>query len=71
MQKTYTKPEMIVHGSIEELTQITGNDRIADVLIFNGNLTADTPILSDHSYSLDCDTNNNNCDQFKLEDRLP
>jgi len=69
MLKTYTTPEMIVHGSIEELTQITGNDRIADVLIFNGNLTPDTPQLSDDSFSLDCD-NNGNCDQFRLEDRL-
>ncbi|NEO81213.1 lasso peptide [Moorena sp. SIO4G3] len=67
MLKTYTTPEMIVHGSIEELTEISGPDRIADVLIFNGNL-ANPAAESDDSMSLDCD-NNNNCDPFKLEDR--
>ncbi|WP_424099919.1 lasso peptide [Moorena producens] len=67
MQKTYTTPEMIVHGSIEELTEISGPDRIADVLIFNGDL-ANPGATSDDSMSLDCD-NNGNCDPFKLEDR--
>ena len=70
MLKTYTTPEMIVHGTIEELTEITGPDRIADVLIFNGNLDPNAPPTSDDSISLDCD-NNGNCDPFKLEDRLP
>ncbi|NES85818.1 MAG: hypothetical protein F6K10_32960, partial [Moorea sp. SIO2B7] len=57
-------PEMIVHGSIEELTEINGPDRIADVLIFNGDL-ANPAAESDDSSSLDCD-NNGNCDPFKL-----
>ncbi|EGJ30305.1 MULTISPECIES: lasso peptide [Moorena] len=64
MLKTYTTPEMIVHGSIEELTEINGPDRIADVLIFNGDL-ANPAAESDDSSSLDCD-NNGNCDPFKL-----
>ncbi|NEP53976.1 MAG: lasso peptide, partial [Moorea sp. SIO3C2] len=52
MLKTYTTPEMIVHGSIEQLTEVTGPDRIADVLIFNGDLN--NPVASsDDSYSLD------------------
>ncbi|NEO81214.1 lasso peptide [Moorena sp. SIO4G3] len=63
MEKSYATPEMIVHGTIEQLTQIIGHDRMADVLIFNGDL--DNPVAqSDHSYSLDCD-NNGNCDPFK------
>ncbi|NEO14090.1 MULTISPECIES: lasso peptide [unclassified Moorena] len=65
MLKTYTTPEMIVHGTIEELTEITGPDRIADVLIFNGD-TANPQASSDDSISLDCD-NNGNCDPFKLQ----
>ncbi|NEP53228.1 MAG: lasso peptide [Moorea sp. SIO3C2] len=65
MLKTYTTPEMIVHGTIEQLTEVTGPDRIADVLIFNGDLN--NPVASsDDSYSLDCD-NNGNCDPFKLQ----
>ncbi|EGJ30303.1 MULTISPECIES: lasso peptide [Moorena] len=66
MVKTYTTPEMIVHGSIEELTEINGPDRISDVLIFNGDL-ANPAAESNDSISLDC--NNGNCDPFKLEDR--
>ncbi|AOY82347.1 hypothetical protein BJP36_23010 [Moorena producens JHB] len=69
MEKSYATPEMIVHGTIEQLTEISGPDRIADVLIFNGDL-ANPQATSDPSYSLDCD-NNGNCERFKLEDRLP
>ncbi len=64
MLKTYTTPEMIVHGSIEELTEISGPDRMADVLIFNGDLN-NPAAQSDDSSSLDCD-NNNNCQPFQL-----
>ncbi|NEO81212.1 lasso peptide [Moorena sp. SIO4G3] len=64
MLKTYTTPEMIVHGSIEELTEISGPDRMADVLIFNGDLN-NPAAESDDSSSLDCD-NNGNCDSFQL-----
>ncbi|NEO91597.1 MAG: lasso peptide [Moorea sp. SIO3G5] len=67
MLKTYTTPEMIVHGSIEELTEISGPDRIADVLIFNGDLS-NPQATSDDSQSLDC-TAINDCVEFKLEDR--
>ncbi|NEO01520.1 MAG: lasso peptide [Moorea sp. SIO3I7] len=59
MLKTYTTPEMIVHGSIEELTEINGPDRISDVLIFNGDVQA----TSDDSGSLNC--TNGNCVEFK------
>ncbi|NEO38950.1 MAG: lasso peptide [Moorea sp. SIOASIH] len=64
MQKTYTTPEMIVHGTIEELTEVTGPDHIRDVLIFNGDV-ANPQATSDDSSSLDCD-NNGNCDPFQL-----
>ncbi|NEQ18395.1 MAG: lasso peptide [Moorea sp. SIO3E2] len=64
MLKTYTTPEMIVHGSIEELTEISGPDRMTDVLIFNGDLN-NPAAQSDDSSSLDCD-NNNNCNPFQL-----
>lgn len=63
MLKTYTTPEMIAHGSIEELTEISGPDRMADVLIFNGDLN-NPAAQSDDSISLDCD-NNGNCDPFQ------
>ena len=62
MLKTYTTPEMIVHGTIEQLTEVTGPDRIQDVLIFNGDI-ANPQATSDDSTSLNCD-NNGNCDPF-------
>ncbi|EGJ30302.1 MULTISPECIES: lasso peptide [Moorena] len=65
MEKSYATPEIMVHGTIEELTQITGHTRIADVLIFNGDV-ANPQAESDGSSSLNCD-NNNNCDPFKLQ----
>ncbi|NEN95427.1 MAG: lasso peptide [Moorea sp. SIO1F2] len=65
MEKSYATPEMIVHGTIEQLTQITGVSTTLDVLIFNGDL-ANPAAESDGSSSLDCD-NNNNCDPFKLQ----
>ncbi|NEO38951.1 MAG: lasso peptide [Moorea sp. SIOASIH] len=65
MLKSYTTPEMIVHGSIEELTEISGPDRMADVLIFNGDLN-NPQAQSDDSISLDCD-NNGNCNPFELQ----
>ncbi len=64
MQKTYTTPEMIVHGTIEQLTEVSGPDRITDVLIFNGDL-ANPAAQSDDSTSLDCKAVND-CDPFKL-----
>ena len=65
MLKTYTTPEMIVHGTIEELTEVTGAEAIRDVLIFNGDL--DNPVAqSDDSISLDCKAVND-CDPFKLQ----
>ncbi|NEO71944.1 lasso peptide [Moorena sp. SIO3H5] len=65
MEKSYATPEMIVHGTIEQLTQIAGPDGSLDVLIFNGDV-ANPQAISDHSYSLDCD-NNGNCDLFKQQ----
>ncbi|WP_424099920.1 lasso peptide [Moorena producens] len=65
MDNSYATPKMIVHGTIEQLTQIIGADVIADVLIFNGDL-ANPAAESDGSSSLDCD-NNGNCDGFKLQ----
>ncbi|NEO91596.1 MAG: lasso peptide [Moorea sp. SIO3G5] len=65
MDNSYATPKMIVHGTIEELTQIIGPQAIADVLIFNGDL-ANPVAESDNSYTLDCD-NNGNCDLFKQQ----
>jgi len=65
MDKTYATPEIIVHGSIEELTQLGGVDTPLDVLIFNGDL-ANPAAESDGSISLDCD-NNGNCEPFQLQ----
>ncbi len=65
MEKSYATPEMIVHGTIEEITQIAGPGGPSDVLIFNGNL-AEPADQSDGSISLDCD-NNGNCEPFKLQ----
>ncbi|NEO91599.1 MAG: hypothetical protein F6K56_15695 [Moorea sp. SIO3G5] len=48
MLKTYTTPEMIVHGTIEELTEINGPDHISDVLIVGGQVIAE----SDDSQSI-------------------
>ena len=49
MLKTYTTPEMIVHGSIEELTEINGAEAVRDTLIFNGQVIAE----SDDSQSIE------------------
>ncbi|NEO74039.1 lasso peptide [Moorena sp. SIO3H5] len=65
MLKTYTTPEMLVHGTIEQLTQVAGRDDIADVLIFNGDLS-NPAAESDDSISLDCKAVND-CDPFKLQ----
>ena len=48
MLKTYTTPEMIVHGSIEELTEINGPEAVSDVLIVGGQVIAQ----SDDSQSI-------------------
>ncbi|WP_198954112.1 hypothetical protein [Moorena bouillonii] len=48
MLKTYTTPEMIVHGTIEQLTEINGPDHISDVLIVGGQVIAQ----SDDSQSI-------------------
>ncbi|WP_424099921.1 hypothetical protein [Moorena producens] len=69
MDNSYATPKIIVHGTIEQLTQLGGPDRPLDVLIFSGDLN-NPQATSDGSISLDCD-NNGNCDLFKLEDRLP
>ncbi|NEO14093.1 MULTISPECIES: hypothetical protein [unclassified Moorena] len=65
MEKSYATPEMIVHGTIEQLTEITGAKEIADVLIFNGDLN-NPQATSEGSSSLDCD-NNGNCEPFQLQ----
>jgi hypothetical protein len=38
MKKTYSTPKMVVHGNFEELTQAAGQNKISDVLVFNGTL---------------------------------
>ncbi|NER80533.1 MAG: lasso peptide [Leptolyngbya sp. SIO1D8] len=40
MKKGYTSPEITVHGSVEKMTQIVGEQGNQDVLIFNGDLLA-------------------------------
>ncbi|AOX01384.1 hypothetical protein BJP34_19805 [Moorena producens PAL-8-15-08-1] len=65
MDKSYATPEMMVHGTIEDITQFGGPRGTLDVLIFNGDLN-NPQATSDGSSSLDCD-NNNNCDPFKLQ----
>lgn len=36
MKKGYTSPQLTVHGSVEQLTQVVGQQSTQDVLIFNG-----------------------------------
>lgn len=36
MKKEYTSPQLTVHGSVEQLTQVVGAQATQDVLIFNG-----------------------------------
>ncbi|NEO48669.1 MAG: lasso peptide [Moorea sp. SIO4A3] len=50
MLKTYTTPEMIVHGSIEKLTEVSGRDKFQDFAFFNGEVVAE----SDDSQNLNC-----------------
>ena len=50
MKLAYTSPKMTVHGKVEELTQITGNDRTKDILSISGEPTG---IASDDSINVD------------------
>ncbi|MEM9005881.1 MAG: lasso peptide [Cyanobacteria bacterium P01_F01_bin.86] len=36
MKKSYISPQMTIHGSVEQLTQVIGEQATQDVLIFNG-----------------------------------
>lgn len=38
MKKKYTKPTLTTHGNVESITQVLGEDKTEDFLIFNGNL---------------------------------
>ena len=43
MKKTYVSPQMTVHGSVEQLTQVVGSNSPRDVLVFNGqSISSDT-----------------------------
>lgn len=41
MRKNYIAPQVKVHGSVEELTQVVGNNATQDVLIFNGEVSSE------------------------------
>ncbi|NEO91091.1 MAG: lasso peptide [Moorea sp. SIO3G5] len=36
MTKTYTKPDLIIHGNVEEITLNTGSTSDRDLIIFTG-----------------------------------
>ncbi|NEQ88108.1 MAG: hypothetical protein F6K26_51630 [Moorea sp. SIO2I5] len=36
MTKTYTKPDLIIHGNVEEITLNTGNTPDTDLIILTG-----------------------------------
>ena len=38
MKKKYIKPTLTTHGNVESITQVLGNDKVEDFLIFNGNV---------------------------------
>ncbi|NER80532.1 MAG: lasso peptide [Leptolyngbya sp. SIO1D8] len=40
MKNGYISPQLIVHGSVEKMTQIVGAQHTGDVLIFNGETLA-------------------------------
>ncbi|NER80534.1 MAG: lasso peptide [Leptolyngbya sp. SIO1D8] len=40
MKKGYIAPEITVHGSVEHMTQVVGEQATQDVLIFNGQTIA-------------------------------
>ena len=39
MKLAYTSPKITVHGKVENLTQVTGNNTSTDQLLFNGKPT--------------------------------
>ena len=51
MKKQYKKPTLSTHGNVESITQVLGNDKIEDFLIFNGNVIG----TSDDSIDFDSD----------------
>ena len=38
MKKKYTQPTLTTHGNVESITQVLGQDKVEDFLIFNGNV---------------------------------
>jgi hypothetical protein len=40
-KKAYSSPKLTVHGSVEHLTQVAGDNAEADVLVFNGEVVLD------------------------------
>lgn len=38
MKKKYTKPTLTTHGNVQSITQVLGEDKVQDFLIFNGNV---------------------------------
>ncbi|MBE9098344.1 lasso peptide [Vacuolonema iberomarrocanum] len=47
MKKAYVSPQMTVHGSVEQLTQVVGSNSPQDVLIFNGQSVSDNTLSQD------------------------
>lgn len=38
MKKKYTKPTLTTHGNVQSITQVLGEDKVQDFLIFNGSV---------------------------------
>ncbi|NEQ84406.1 MAG: lasso peptide [Moorea sp. SIO2I5] len=58
MTKTYTKPDLIIHGNVEEITLATGNSSERDFFIFTGlpaGVSTPDPIAAQGSKSLESD----------------
>ena len=40
-RKNYSSPQLTVHGSVEQLTQLSGNSSVRDVLIMGSDVLAE------------------------------
>ncbi|HHP7229380.1 MAG TPA: lasso peptide [Xenococcaceae cyanobacterium] len=54
MKKKYVQPQLYIHGSVEQLTQIAGNSGSGDTLFFNGVATG---FESNDSRDVNCTAN--------------
>jgi len=57
MKYTYETPELLLYGSVEELTGVVGQDISGDDLVINGTVVAQQEKGDDNATSVNCSFN--------------